>query len=71
MSENKMKQVAQLFGKQLGEPFHVSHPHYKYKCFMVFISYGLVYWDDEAGDWYDTAAGVMKDLLTGKAVILD
>ncbi len=71
MAKNKMAEVASLFGKQLGEPFHVFSPHYKYKNFATFTSYGLIYWDDVARGWFDATAGMLNDLLLGKVVILD
>jgi hypothetical protein len=68
---NKMADVAALFGKKLGEPFYVFSSHYKYKLFATFTSYGLIYWDDVAKDWFNTTANLINDLIRGRAVIVD
>lgn len=68
MAENKMKQVAAIFGKRLYEEFTVKYQISKYKwCIeeqMVFANNGLTC----HGKSKDV---ILRQLLTGKAVVID
>lgn len=65
MAENKMAEVAALFGKKLGEKFKVDTRQGVYNAYFsengfIVISISASYWDY-----------VLADLLTGEAVIID
>jgi hypothetical protein len=68
MNENKMAEVAKLFGKHLGEEFTVKYQVSKYKWYIVdniaFADNGLTY----RGKRSDV---ILRQLLTGQAVIVD
>lgn len=65
MSENKMEQVAAMFGKKLGEEFKMKMGD---AIFMAKITeHGLVVNDCQYHHW----AAMLTDLLTGQAVIVD
>lgn len=67
MAENKMAEVAKLFGKGLNEPFVVYEPFHRYKGEAVFDANGFRIM--ERGEWrYD--AGFLIWLLTGSAKIV-
>ena len=67
MAENKMEQVAAMFGKKLGEEFTVKYQVSKYKWYIVdnlaFTDRGLTYY----GKYKDA---ILRQLLTGQAVIV-
>lgn len=69
MTENKMGQVAAMFGKRLNERFTVDRKGYRFQA--RFTEYGL----DTMGEWnnpyFDVNANVLQDLLTGMAVIVN
>ena len=68
MLENKMRQVAEMFGKKLGEEFSVKYQVSKYKWViqyhLSFTENGLMVY----GKYKDI---ILRQLLTGKAVIVD
>jgi len=69
MAENKMAQVAALFGKKLNERFTVRYDNCLFDCKFTdcgFISYGA--YDNPYLD-FDTF--ILQDLLVGRAVIVD
>jgi len=70
MAENKMAEVAKLFGKKLGEEFTLMSK-YKDKIDCKFTKRGLMYLDKNFFDWQVSGDILLTDLLTGKAVIVD
>lgn len=69
MAENKMAQVAEMFGKKLGEEFKV---YYKcretLKCKIT--DDGLYFYYDAYRRWWGDS-GLLIELLKGEAVIVD
>lgn len=73
MAENKMEQVAAMFGKQLGEEFKVKVDCTIEKIILCrFSKKGLCYQEDEKWnyEWFITDM-VMAQLICGEAVIVD
>jgi hypothetical protein len=70
MNENKMAEVARLFGKQLGEEFTVKDK-YKTVWHCKFTKRGLMYLDKTFFDWQESGDYLLQFLLTGNAVIID
>ena len=67
-TENKMEQVAALFGKKLGEHFRVKNEPYND---YVFTEEGL-YVVDTSNVWVPTQEPIiLHDLLTGEAEIAE
>lgn len=73
MIENKMEQVAAMFGKKLNEEFTVQNfSGYRYNMKFTINGFYVVPTDfrDNALDWgWDN--DLLKNMLTGKAVIVD
>lgn len=69
MAENKMAQVAQMFGKKLNEEFRASIEGV-FVCRAKFTVGGLMV-DFEEGFGYQVNAKFEHDLLIGKAEILE
>lgn len=67
MAENKMEQVAALFGKKLGEEFDVRF-NGKLKCLQFDEQRGLLYFD--GNEWRKNYA-YLDWLVRGRAVIVD
>lgn len=68
MAENKMEQVAQMFGKKLGEHFRVKNEPYND---YVFTEEGL-YVVNTSNVWVPTQEPrTLHDLLTGEAEIVE
>jgi hypothetical protein len=65
-----MDAVAKLFSKQLSEPFQIESNVHKVAKWVRFTGNGMEYFDDSCGRWYPTEA-FMREILTGKAVIVD
>jgi hypothetical protein len=65
---NKMSQVAAMFGKKLDEHFCVSCCNTRF--LLKFTSDGLWVFDDSWGHW-NGEDGMLEALLTGEAVIVD
>jgi hypothetical protein len=70
MNENKMAEVAAMFGKKLGEEF-VIKGRYKDNLHCMFWLDGLLYHDGVRIEWLKSADYMLTDLLTGEAVIVD
>ena len=69
MNDNKMAEVAALFGKQLGERFTVERDHDRFDC--EFSLYGFVAHGAYENPYLDFDAFILQDLLVGRAVIVD
>lgn len=76
MEENKMQQVAAMFGKELDEEFLVELTgDYSAKCYrgriwrVKLTAAGLKYFVQNEG-WFINRS-ILSDLLTGGAVIVD
>lgn len=70
MNDNKMEQVAKLFGKKLGEKFKVkSGIRNSYSATVVFTPSGFFIWN--GGGVVVNRMTILDDLLTGEAVIID
>ena len=67
MAENKMEQVAELFGKKLNERFTISRHGHKYEA--RFFSEGFEVLGLE-NPYVDTDPFVLMDLLIGEAEIM-
>jgi len=67
-AENKMEQVAALFGKKLGESFCVSCCNARF--LLKFTSDGLWVFDDSWGHW-NGEDGMLEALLRGEAVFVN
>ena len=65
MTENKMAEVAKLFGKRIGEDFKIKGLN----LYFRFMSCGLMVWEKEANCWLPAPHDVFMDLIQGKRVI--
>lgn len=71
MAENKMEQVAALFGKKLGEEFTMSLRKDKYKA-KFDNERGLIFHENPPyKPVWSTNSAFLRLLLTGEAVIVD
>ena len=68
MAENKMEQVAAMFGKKLDEEF-MARLKADFEINSKFTKEGLKQ-EIVDGDWYDND-NFLRRLLTGEAVIVD
>ncbi len=68
MAENKMAEVAQLFGKKLGEKFKIIHMSVTNT--VKFTADGLEIYDGILKKWI-ISSGLLEALLTGEAVIIN
>jgi DNA polymerase I-like protein with 3'-5' exonuclease and polymerase domains len=68
-NENKMQQVAAMFGKKLGERFQVKIDNQIYDC--SFEEYGLNSYGAYENPYLSFDAFILQELLTGTAVIVD
>lgn len=70
MAENKMEQVAAMFGKTLDEQFYIIIHNKKY--IARFTVFGLSVLDEVANpcEW-NLQYALLNDLLTGEVVIVD
>ena len=66
MAKNKMAQVAELFGKKLGEEFDIKWGECEYT--IRFTIDGMEVTDD-CGEWYE--AQLYRVLLIGEAEIME
>lgn len=69
MNENKMEQVAALFGKKLGERFTVERHGERFDCKFTncgFDSYGAY-----ENPYLSFDAFILQELLTGTVVIVN
>lgn len=67
---NVMDEVAALKGKELNEPFMIESNVHKVTSLVRFTENGMEYFDKSCQRWYPTD-GFLKEILTGRAVILD
>lgn len=68
MTENKMAQVAEMFGKKLGERFTINRYGHQYEA--RFFSEGFEVYGLE-NPYVDTDPFVLMDLLIGEAEVED
>jgi hypothetical protein len=72
MAENKMEQVAALFGKKLGESFAVKNKYYVCKDMIFDVSGVRISKSFKRNDKITTfETELLRELLTGEAVIVD
>jgi hypothetical protein len=69
MAENKMAEVAKMFGKRLGERFQVKIDNQIYDC--SFREYGFDSYGAYENPYLSFDAFILQELLTGTAVIVD
>ena len=69
MAENRMAEVARLFGKKLGERFTVKIDNQIYSC--SFEEYGFNSYGAYENPYLSFDAFILQELLTGMAVIID
>ena len=69
MAENKMEEVAKLFGKQLGEEFIVND-EYRKKMICKITERGLFFYHGSYEAWWQDS-GLLSELITGEAVIVN
>ena len=67
--QNKMAQVAQMFGKKLGERFTIYRDNKKIDA--MFMPSGFWLMGAYENPYVDVDAFVLMDLLTGRAVIVE
>lgn len=65
MADNKMAEVAKMFGKKIGERFTVRHDNCLFDC--TFADCGFIVY----GAYDDFDAFLLHYLLIGRAVIVD
>ena len=68
-AENKMEQVAEMFGKRLGERFTVERDHDRFDC--RFMKHGFETFGVYENPYMDFDCFILEDLLTGRAVIVN
>jgi hypothetical protein len=69
MAENRMTEVAALFGKRVGERFTVERDHDRFDC--RFTKHGLDTFGVYENPYMSFDVFILEELLTGKAVIID
>ena len=69
MAENKMEQVAAMFGKKLGEEFRVQNSQGRGSAVM-FCEEGVMTRPGLHHTWFNNKF-LLNDLLTGEAVIVN
>lgn len=69
MAENKMEQIAKLFGKKLYERFTVRYDNCLFDC--QFREHGFVTYGAYENPYLDFDTFILQDLLVGRAVIID
>lgn len=70
MNENKMAEVAKLFGKKLNEEFKIVTPSGRVRKVKFTTDRGLLYYDRIENEWCK-AYSFLNFLCEGKAVIVD
>ena len=73
MAENKMDQVAAMFGKRFGEEFTIKRS-FGFDFEGHFSERGFEFWGKDATNnegWYSDDGRLILELLTGEAVIVD
>ena len=69
MTENKMAEVAKLFGKKLGERFTVKRDNMMFDC--RFTKHGLDTFGVYENPYMSFDTFILEELLTGRTVIVD
>lgn len=69
MADNKMKTIAKLFNKKLGERFTVKVDNRLYDC--SFEEYGFNSYGAYENPYLSFDAFILQELLTGTAVIIN
>ena len=69
MAENKMKAVAQLFNKKLGERFSVKRDDMIFDC--RFTKHGLDTFGVYENPYMSFDVFILEELLTGRVVIVN
>jgi len=69
MNENRMAEVAKLFGKKLNERFTVRYDNHLFEC--KFTDYGFYSYGEYENPYLDFDAFILRDLLVGRAVTVD
>lgn len=69
MTDNKMEQVAAIFGKKLGERFTARYDNHLFDC--KFTECGLATYDAYDNPYLVFDAFILQYLLIGRAVIVD
>ena len=69
MSDNKMAEVAKLFGKKKNERFTVRRGTYLFDC--KFTDCGFTSCGAYKNPYLDCDAFILEDLLVGRAVIVN
>ena len=69
---NRMTEVAQMFGKKLGEDFIIKRK-FGFDFEGHFSEKGFEYWGEDTNGkcWYSDNGRLILELLTGKAVIIN
>lgn len=70
MAENKIEQVAAMFGKKLGEEFRVDEKNCRKNMICKITEKGLFFYHTTYEAWWQDS-GLLSDLITGEAVIVD
>lgn len=70
MRDNKMEQVAALFGKKLNEEFEIVTPTGKVRKVKFTTDRGLLYYDRIEHEW-NKSFGFLNFLCEGEAVIVN
>lgn len=68
MAENKMAEVATMFGKELGEEFYIRNENDKFIAKFTELNFRIKYCEADHWRWDND---LLADLLTGRAVIVD
>lgn len=71
MNENRMAEVARLFGKKLGEEFAVKDRYRTRTEWCKFTEHGLLCLDKAFFLWQNSDNDLLQHLLKGTAVIVD
>lgn len=69
MAENKMAEIAALFGKQLGERFTVKRDNMMFDCRIM--KHGLDTFGVYENPYMDFDCFIFMELITGRVVIVD
>lgn len=70
MNNNKMAEIAKIFGKELDEEFSILTPRGKIRKVKFTADRGLLYYDNVEHEW-NKNFGFLNFLCEGKAVIVD
>ena len=70
MADNKMAEVAKMFGKRLGEEFIVNEEECRKNLICKMTERGLFFYHGSYKAWWQDS-GLLSELITGEAVIVD